>query len=695
MANNKIYEEIIYQINTLLKQGELYPKYINSIIGGKNDYKISQVFNKKKYSTDWIDTLEDCIVALDTIVRNPRKFIVIEEDIVDISLAKSISVESIKHLSQHTNLISSVDKKTGMVLPSKILNTSKEESFEIYENRFIYTLLLKIRDFIDIRLTSIQSALLQSGELGVDIESEFSLDGNKVNYKLQSNANFPFESAIKSKTKGQLTNVERVVRIKSIVSDFLNSPFAKEMRSCALVRPPITRTNVILKDPNFKKALVLWQYIETSEKMDFKVEVATETTELNPALSDKFRGLIFLNTILLQSIAGTREMGDTLENAKKREQLIADEYVTKNIDDYVPDDFPLLKMEIYEIRRIYTRLPASSKALSMTDLSKMNAAVDRVLRQARINKAKEDSITRQKLIQKQLEEEAKAKKLALREQKDAERKKRHEEARKRIEARRLEAERQAELKRLADEAAELERKKAEELKKQEEERIKQEKLQEEELERQRIITEQEEKLTQEYRAVEAAAKELRDKAKSEYDEAVRAFKEEQEALRAEREEFYRQKAELESNEIALKKEREMLDNLAKEHKESEIRINLEKSIVLDNLLKESENYWTEFHKAALELGVNTKLSALNIHERGEMEKLITAEKNSQQLMESIKEAFDDGLMADRAEHFTVLMELARKRRTEEEIDEIISKYEKLRKKRKRANFMRKFKKRGN
>ena len=125
MAGSRVYEETVYQIINLLKQGELYDGYIEHIDSGKSEYKISQVYTKKNYSTEWIDTLEDCIVALDTIVRNPRKFIVIEEDIVDISLARSISVESVKHLSQHTNLISSVTKD-GMVIPSKILNTSKE-----------------------------------------------------------------------------------------------------------------------------------------------------------------------------------------------------------------------------------------------------------------------------------------------------------------------------------------------------------------------------------------------------------------------------------------------------------------------------------------------------------------------------------------------------------------------------------------
>ncbi len=488
MASNKIYEEIIYQINTLLKQGELYPKYISNIMGGKNDFKISQVYTKKNYSDEWIDTIEDCIVALDTIVRNPRKFIIIEEDIVDISLAKSISVESVKHLAQHTNLISSVTKD-GTVLPSKILNTNKEESFEIYENRFIYTLLLKLRDFIDIRFNAIKDALMQSGDLGVEILSEFNIDKSKVHYKMESKANFPFEAVVMQKSTGQLSSVERISRINLIISDFLSSTFAREMRSCALVRPPITRTNVILKDPNFKKALVLWQYIETSEKMDFKIDTVTETTELNPVLSERYRNVIFLNTVLLQSIANTREAGESLETAFEKQRTEADEYVTKNIDDFVPDDFPLLKMEIKEIRNIYRKF-ADAKTVSPADMSKMNMAIDRVLRQYRINKAKEDSITQQRLIAKQMEEEEIAKKLALREERDLARKKRQEEARQRLELRRVAAVQEEEIARLKEEAKKQEeQRKLEEAKLEEIARIRQE---------EKVRLEEEIKASQEY-----------------------------------------------------------------------------------------------------------------------------------------------------------------------------------------------------
>ena len=556
MANN-IYEEIIFQINNLLKQEKIYPKYMQAIESGKNDFKISQVYTRKNYDDSWIDFIEDCLVPLDNIVRNPRKFIVIEEDIVDVSLARSISVESVKHLAQHTNLIASVDKK-GTVIPSKILNTSKEESYEVYENRFIYTLLLKTRDFINRRFDLIKGALMKSGEIGVDVSSQYSLDGAKVDCKIDTSANFPFDAAFKKKGDQQ-SDVERITRINSIFSDFLASPFAREMRTCALVRPPITRTNVILKNPDFKKALLLWQFVESNEKLDYQIDTTTEVQELNPALTDRYRGLVFLNTVLLQSIASIRKDDGSLDKSEKDEKTQADEYVTKNIDDYVPDDFPQLKMDLNEVRRIYYRIPGQ-KTLNLTEIAKINAALDRVMRQYRINKAREDSITQQRLIAEQLQEEAEAKKLALREARDLERKKKQEEARYRLEQRKAEIERKAQLKRAEEERIEAERLAELERIRQEEERIAREAQLKREEEERRLLEEQKAKeeamrlrIEEEHKAAIRLQKEL---------EAYRA-RLEQEAIRAEKELRERQ-------ELYWKKQRELAIRLQQTKDNEEI-----------------------------------------------------------------------------------------------------------------------------
>lgn len=616
MADN-IYEEIIFQINNLLKQEKIYPKYMQAIASGKNDFKISQVYTRKNYDDSWIDFIEECLVPLDNIVRNPRKFIVIEEDIVDVSLARSISVESVKHLAQHTNLIASVDNK-GNVIPSKILNTSKEESYEVYENRFIYTLLLKTRDFINRRFDLIKGALMKSGEIGVDVSSQYSLDGAKVNCSIDTSANFPFDAAFKKKGDQQ-SDVERITRINSIFSDFLASPFAREMRTCALVRPPITRTNVILKNPDFKKALLLWQFVESNEKLDYQIDTTTEVQELNPALTDRYRGLVFLNTVLLQSIASIRKDDDSLDKAQKEEKIQADEYVTKNIDDYVPDDFPQLKMDLNEVRRIYYRIPGQ-KTLNLTEIAKINAALDRVMRQYRINKAREDSITQQRLIAEQLQEEAEAKKLALREARDLERRKKQEEARYRLEQRKAEIERKAQLKRAEEERLEAERLAELERIRAEEERI----AREEQLKRE----EEARRLLEEEKAKEEA---MRLRIEEEHKAAIRLQKEleayrarlEQEAIRAEKELRERQ-------ELYWKKQRELA-----------IR------------LQQAKN--------------NEEISAV---EHNILERMLADEKAQLSALKRIESSLRAGIIVEHYKEIDALYSKAKEFRSEEEIEKI-------------------------
>ena len=87
---------------------------------------------------------------LDNILRNPNRFIINEEEIVKVEQAKRITVDSIKHLAKHTSFIQEIDDN-GDVKPSKVLNINKDESYNTYENRFIYTLINNMRTFVEIK----------------------------------------------------------------------------------------------------------------------------------------------------------------------------------------------------------------------------------------------------------------------------------------------------------------------------------------------------------------------------------------------------------------------------------------------------------------------------------------------------------------------------------------------------------------
>ena len=145
-----------------LQVGNLYNEYDNDEI--EEFYKelsssldINVDYDKTEFNLEWLTIMEDTIRYIDNILRNPNRFIVNEEDIVKIELARRVTVESIKHLSRNTNLIQEYDKETGDIKPSKILNINKEESYNTYENRFVFSLIQNMKTYVMFRKKSLEN----------------------------------------------------------------------------------------------------------------------------------------------------------------------------------------------------------------------------------------------------------------------------------------------------------------------------------------------------------------------------------------------------------------------------------------------------------------------------------------------------------------------------------------------------------
>ena len=111
----------------------------NRKVESEMDYK--SAYNGNVLSFDWLDEFENACPRIDIIVRNAKVTLIQEANVELIEKATRITVESVKDLAKHTNYINEVDQKSGDVKPGKILNIRNEETFNIYENRFLYTLI--------------------------------------------------------------------------------------------------------------------------------------------------------------------------------------------------------------------------------------------------------------------------------------------------------------------------------------------------------------------------------------------------------------------------------------------------------------------------------------------------------------------------------------------------------------------------
>lgn len=249
---------------------DLYNEHDNAKIDEFNNNLTSTLnikvdYDKTEFSTEWITIMEETIRYIDNILRNPNRFIINEEDIVKIELARRVTVESIKHLSRNTNLIQKYDKKTGDIKPSKILNINKEESYDTYENRFVYSLIQNMRAFINFKKKSLEGVTNAKDDKKATYSGATKVGNTKYNISID------LDSSIDSGTTDENnieTVMERIAKLEDRILDLTSSEVYKIINKLhiTLVTSPIKKTNVILKNTNFQYALKLWNYMQ--EHMD-------------------------------------------------------------------------------------------------------------------------------------------------------------------------------------------------------------------------------------------------------------------------------------------------------------------------------------------------------------------------------------------------------------------------------------------
>src|SRR5574344_2153474 len=145
---------------------------------------IKSDMKKIEYDYSWLEKIEECITDIDVIVRNPKKFIMQEEEVVNVEKAKKLTQESVKHLATHTNFIQEYDPVEDSITPSKILNINKEESYDIYENRFIFSLLKNLSMFIARRKELVKEGSSSNVNKKYNYTSESKLGKENIKFSL-------------------------------------------------------------------------------------------------------------------------------------------------------------------------------------------------------------------------------------------------------------------------------------------------------------------------------------------------------------------------------------------------------------------------------------------------------------------------------------------------------------------------------
>ena len=267
----------------------------------KSSYSLASNYEKIEADFAWLDIMEDTIKYLDNILRNPNRFIINDEEVVNVEQARRITVESIKHLAKHTNFIQEIEDN-GDVRPSKVLNINKDESFNTYENRLIYTLINNMRTFIDFKVSKNITASSLKDEKKCEYTGVTKIGAEKVSYSFVLNAKTDVDK--KDGFRNGLSVEQRIAKLKLRISDLTNMPvyvaLAKE--HVAKVIPPIKKTNLILKNTNFQYAMKLWDFIQNYIKDEDTVVRDKKLIEEDLNLKEMLDDVFLLNYLAVSSI---------------------------------------------------------------------------------------------------------------------------------------------------------------------------------------------------------------------------------------------------------------------------------------------------------------------------------------------------------------------------------------------------------
>lgn len=167
----------------------------------------------------------------------------------------------------------------------------EQESFAVYENRVLLTLIHKALMFVDDKYAKMKDVPNDSYN-NITMNRHLELNQQKldfsVNYVNENHENMAENLDVEDIES--LSDFDRIRRIRQGLNECLATPLMKEVAKEPQVKPPLTQTNLLKENPNFKKAVELWNFLDTYKKQGF--EIVGE--EYNGKMSDENKEDVYL-----------------------------------------------------------------------------------------------------------------------------------------------------------------------------------------------------------------------------------------------------------------------------------------------------------------------------------------------------------------------------------------------------------------
>ena len=341
---NDLYMKYTNEVEGALENDRYFQYLFEMIQAGDNTLEQKNRVLHKVVDERWLTVVEEGIESIFNIVDKPRRFITTSEEVVPVALAKKITADSVRHLSQNTQFI--VSNEAGEIQPTRILNVTTEESYDLYENRFVYHLIQRLFAFVDKRTDIIFWSTGDETCNVMSMESKIDDAYEEISYKVEMTIKNR-QSYVENDTDN-MNLFKRIDRVRRMSRTLRASSFCDIMNGCAKVRSPIQRTNLMMKDPDYRACYKLWQFIEGYDEVGYTIEEQDSALQFDEEYLLQMYINMITNYTVFKSLleSDPRKMS---ELATEKREPVKPKFI-KKIEEQIVED---RNIEDVEIRKVF------------------------------------------------------------------------------------------------------------------------------------------------------------------------------------------------------------------------------------------------------------------------------------------------------------------------------------------------------
>ena len=340
---NELYAKYTEQVGETLEEDRYFQYLFEMVQAGNNTLQQKNRILHKVVDESWLTVVEEGIDAIFNIVDKPRRFITTAEEVVPVALARKITADSVRHLSQNTQFITT--NAAGEIRPTHILNVSTEESYDLYENRFVYHLIQRLFAFVDKRTDVIFWSTGDETCNVMSMESKIDDAYEEISYKVEMT--IKNRQSFVENDSDNMDVFKRIDRVRRMSRTLRSSSFCDLMNGCARVHSPIQRTNLMMKDPDYRTCYKLWQFIESYDEVGYTIEEQDSALEFDEEyLLQMYTNLITNYTVFKSLLESDPRQMTEIET--KHRDPVKPKFI-KKIEEQIVDDYNIPDVEIRKV----------------------------------------------------------------------------------------------------------------------------------------------------------------------------------------------------------------------------------------------------------------------------------------------------------------------------------------------------------